>query len=229
MSTELGQKKGIMDWYFKSNLLIRILLGLVLGAIVGVIAGPSIVWINPLGDLFVRLLKMIVMPVIIFSLVVGSASISPARLGRVGIKIIIFYLLTSAFAVAVGLLAGNIFRPGLGMALGAGEAAGRELVRPSLINTLLNIVPKNPFSSIASGAVLPTIFFAIIFGIGLSYLKISKNERIKKAGNAVFDFVDGAAEVMCLVVRWVRLLTWTGQPSIRVYAQFLSALPSACR
>lgn len=203
MSTELGQKKGIMDWYFKSNLLIRILLGLVLGAIVGVIAGPSIVWINPLGDLFVRLLKMIVMPVIIFSLVVGSASISPARLGRVGIKIIIFYLLTSAFAVAVGLLAGNIFRPGLGMALGAGEAAGRELVRPSLINTLLNIVPKNPFSSIASGAVLPTIFFAIIFGIGLSYLKISKNERIKKAGNAVFDFVDGAAEVMYLVVRWV--------------------------
>lgn len=204
MSTELGKKKGIMDWYFKSNLLIRILLGLVLGAIVGVIAGPSIVWINPLGALFVRLLKMIVMPVILFSLVVGSASISPARLGRVGIKIIIFYMLTSAFAVAAGLLAGNIFRPGLGMALGgATEAAGRELVQPSLINTLLNIVPKNPFSAIAGGAVLPTIFFAIIFGIGLSYLKISKNERIKKAGNAVFDFFDGAAEVMYLVVHWV--------------------------
>jgi len=204
MSTELKGKKGIMDWYFKSNLLIRILIGLVLGAVVGIIAGPSIAWINPLGDLFVRLLKMIVMPVILFSLVVGSASISPARLGRVGIKIIIFYMLTSAFAVAAGLLAGNIFRPGLGMALGgAAEAAGRELVRPSLINTLLNIVPKNPFSAIAGGAVLPTIFFAIIFGIGLSYLKISKNDRIKKAGNAVFDFFDGAAEVMYLVVRWV--------------------------
>ncbi len=204
MSTELEGKKGIMDWYFKSNLLIRILIGLVLGAVVGIIAGPSIAWINPLGDLFVRLLKMIVMPVILFSLVVGSASISPARLGRVGIKIIIFYMLTSAFAVAAGLLAGNIFRPGLGMALGgAAEAAGRELVRPSLIDTLLNIVPKNPFSAIAGGAVLPTIFFAIIFGIGLSYLKISKNERIKKAGNAVFDFFDGAAEVMYLVVRWV--------------------------
>jgi Na+/H+-dicarboxylate symporter len=204
MSANEGKKKkGILSWYFQSNLLLRILIGLVLGAVVGLIAGPAVGWLKPFGDLFVRLLKMIVMPVIFTTLVVGAASISPARLGRVGIKIIIFYLLTSAVAVAIGLLAGNLFHPGLGLNLGGGEAAGRELVQPKLVDTLLNIVPTNPFGAIASGQVLPVIFFAIIFGIGVSYLMVSKNERIKKAGTTVLAFFEGAAEVMYLVVRWV--------------------------
>jgi len=197
-------KKGAMDWYFKSNLLMRILIGLVLGGIVGFIAGDSILWVAPFGDLFVRLLKMIVMPVIFTTLVVGAASISPAELGKVGIKIVLFYLLTSAFAVAVGLIMGNIFKPGLGLDLASiGAAAGRDITSPALKDTLLNIVPTNPFGAIVNGNVLPTIFFAIIFGIGISYLKISKDERIKAAADTIFKVFDGAAEVMYMVVRWV--------------------------
>ena len=199
-----NDKKGMFDWYFKSNLLIRILIGLILGGIVGVAAGESILWVSPLGSLFVNLLKMIVMPVILASLVVGAASINPAELGRVGIKIILFYLVTSAFAVAMGLLMGNIFKPGAGLALGsAAEAAGRVLKQPKFIDTIIAIVPKNPFGAIASGAVLPTIFFAILFGIGISYLKASSDDRIKKAGNTLFMAFDGAAEVMYMMVRWV--------------------------
>ncbi len=200
---DVSKKRGAMDWYFKTNLLLRILIGLVLGAVVGLIVGPGIVWVKPFGDLFVRLLKMIVMPVVFFTLVVGAASISPARLGRVGVKIVIYYLLTSALAVAIGLLFGNLFHPGAGLNLAGGEAAGKALKQPSLVNTLLNIVPKNPFGALASGAVLPTIFFAIIFGIGISYLMISEDERIKKAGELVFHFFEGSAEVMYKVVRWV--------------------------
>jgi Na+/H+-dicarboxylate symporter len=90
------------------------LIGLVLGAVVGIFAGESILWVNPLGSLFVNLLKMIVMPVILASLVVGAASIDPAKLGKVGVKIILFYLISSAFAVGLGLLMGNIFKPGAG-------------------------------------------------------------------------------------------------------------------
>ena len=202
-SDEKPKKRGALDWYFKSNLLIRILIGLILGAVVGLIVGPKIAWVKPFGDLFIRLLKMIVMPVVFFTLVVGSASISPARLGRVGIKIIVYYLLTSALAVAIGLAAGNIFHPGLGLALAGSTEAGRVLKQPSVVTTLLNIVPKNPFGSLASGAVLPTIFFAIIFGIGVSYLKESDNERIKNAGTVVLNFFDGSAEVMYKVVHWV--------------------------
>ena len=197
-------KKGLFDWYFKSNLLIRILIGLILGAVVGIFAGESILWVNPLGSLFVNSLKMIVMPVILASLVVGAASINPAELGRVGVKIIIFYMITSAFAVAMGLLMGNIFKPGAGLALGsAADAAGRVLNQPKFIDTLIAIIPKNPFGALASGAVLPTIFFAIIFGIGLSYLKANSDERLKKAGDTLFMVFDASAEVMYMVVRWV--------------------------
>jgi len=197
-------KKGLFDWYFKSNLLIRILIGLILGAVVGIFAGESILWVNPLGSLFVNSLKMIVMPVIVASLVVGAASINPAELGRVGVKIIIFYMITSAFAVAMGLLMGNIFKPGAGLALGsAADAAGRVLNQPKFIDTLIAIIPKNPFGALASGAVLPTIFFAIIFGIGVSYLKASSDERLKKSGETLFMVFDASAEVMYMVVRWV--------------------------
>jgi Na+/H+-dicarboxylate symporter len=199
-----GGNRGAFDWYFKSNLLMRILIGLVLGAVAGLVAGDAILWVAPFGSLFVRLLKMIVMPVILTTLVVGAASISPAELGKVGVKIVVFYLLTSAFAVAIGLIMGNVFKPGLGLELGAlGEAAGKALQKPSLTDTLLNIIPTNPFNSLAGGKVLPIIFFAVIFGIGISYLKISKDDRIRNAGETLLSVFDGAAEVMYLIVRWV--------------------------
>lgn len=193
-------KKGMMDWYFKSNLLMRILIGLILGVLLGIIFKENILWVQPFGDLFVRLLKMIVVPVIIATLVVGAASISPATLGKVGVKIIAFYLLTSAFAVFIGLLAGNIFRPGSGLELAVAAAAGKDLVQPKLIATLLNIIPTNPFAAITSGDVLPIIFFAILFGVGISYLKISKDQRIADAGETLYKVFDGAAEVMYRMV-----------------------------
>lgn len=203
MSSEVN-KKGAFDWYFKSNLLIRILIGLVAGAIVGIIFGPRIVWLNPLGSLLINLLKMIVMPVVLSTLVVGAASINPSTLGKVGAKILLFYLITSAFAVAVGLLMGNLFKPGLGLDLGStADAVGKTLTQPKFIDTLLAIIPKNPFGSISSGAVLPTIFFAITLGIAISYLRNNSSERIKNSGNMIFGFFDGLAESMYLIVKGV--------------------------
>ncbi|GHV49848.1 hypothetical protein AGMMS49579_02500 [Spirochaetia bacterium] len=89
----------------------RILIGLVLGIILGLVFREKILWIKPFGDIFVRLLKMIMMPIILSTLIVGASSVSPASLGKVGVRVIVFYLLTSAFAVVIGLLMGTIFRP----------------------------------------------------------------------------------------------------------------------
>ncbi|MGD8113747.1 MAG: dicarboxylate/amino acid:cation symporter, partial [Sphaerochaetaceae bacterium] len=198
------KKKGVLSWYFKSNLLYRILIGLVAGALVGIIFGESIVWLNPLGSLLVNLLKMIVMPVILATLVVGAASINPKSLGKVGVKIIVYYMITSAFAVFIGLLMGNIFKPGRNLALSSfAESAGKELVKPKFVDTLLKIIPTNPFGSIASGAVLPVIFFAILLGIAISYLRMSKDERIKKSAQTLFEIFDGLAEAMYLIVNGV--------------------------
>ena len=201
-------KKGIFDWYFKSNLLARILIGLALGAILGIVLGffpdavkPFVDGSKFFGDLFIRLLKMIVVPVILFSLIAGAASIAPSRLGRVGVKIMVYYLLTSAFAVLIGLVLANIFQPGQGFnVVGAAGVAGKASSAPPLIQTILNIVPTNPVDSLAKGDVLPIIFFAVLFGLGISFVKDSKNESLAKSAGTLFDVCNAAAETMYKIV-----------------------------
>jgi len=196
-------KKGFLGWYFNFNLLYRILIGLILGALLGIIFGDKILWVAPFGSLFVRLLRMIMMPIIISTLVVGSASISPATLGKVGVRVILFYLLTSAFAVFIGLMMGTIFQPSAEMATLSAEAAGRAAASQPLSAVLLNIVPMSVAQAVVNETILQVIFFAIIFGIGLSYLRISKDERIRKAGDSLFFVFDGTAEIMMRMVNGI--------------------------
>ena len=195
----------LFSWYFRSNLLLRIIAGLILGAVCGILFGPGMAWVTPFGDIFIRLLKMIVMPVIIFTLTVGAASVHPAQLGRVGVKALGIYMLTTAFAVIVGLICGNLFKPGNGMQIVASATRGikADLAPPSLVDTLLNVVPVNPFGAVAEGNVLPVIFFFLLFGIGLAYVRNSEEETINRCGETVFRFFNGGAEIMYLVVNWI--------------------------
>jgi Na+/H+-dicarboxylate symporter len=195
----------LLGWYFKSNLLVRILLGLILGAVCGMAFGPAMAWVSPLGEIFIRLLKMIVMPVILFTLTVGAASVHPSQLGRVGVKALVIYMITTAFAVVFGLICGNLFQPGKGMQIAASAAEGirTDVSAPSLVDTLINIVPVNPFGAIAAGNVLPVIFFCLLFGIGLAYARNSEDDQIKKSGETVFRFFNGGAEIIYLVVHWI--------------------------
>jgi Na+/H+-dicarboxylate symporter len=193
-------KKGILSWYFNFNLLYRILIGLVLGALLGIIFGNGILWIAPFGAVFVRLLKMIMMPIILSTLIVGSASISPATLGKVGVRVILFYLLTSAFAVFVGLMMGTLFQPSAEMAALSVEASGRAAEGLPFSTVLLNIVPTSVAQAVVNETILQVIFFSIIFGIGVSYLRISDDERIKKAGETIYSVFDGTAEIMMRMV-----------------------------
>lgn len=204
MAISKTKKKGLFAWYFNINLLTRILVGLVLGIVAGMVFGDKILWVSPFGDILVRLLKMIVMPVVIFTLVVGAASIHPSRLGRIGVKALGWYMFTSAIAVAIGLACGNLFQPGSGMNLGdVGTAAGKALKAPSLLDTFMAIIPTNPFSAITSGHILSVIFGSILFGMGLAYLRDHEEARIKNAAATVFNFFDGCAEIMYKVVQWV--------------------------
>lgn len=190
---------------FKSNLLTRILLGLILGAICGILFGPAMAWISPFGEIFIRLLKMIVMPEILFTLTVGAASVHPAQLGRVGAKALGIYVVTTEFAVSFGLILGNLFKPGQGMkiAQSAAEGVKADVSTPSLVDTIINVVPVNPFGSVAEGNVLPVIFFFLLFGIGLAYVRNSEDEKIRQSGETVFRFFNGGAEIMYMVVKWI--------------------------
>lgn len=208
----MSESKGVLSWYFKTNLLSRILIALVAGAVVGIILGygspdTTKAFVDNtkfFGDLFIRLLKMIVVPVILFSLIAGSASIAPARLGRVGVKIMAYYLFTSALAVAIGLLLANVFQPGDGMNIVGNEAVkGKVAEAPTMISILLNIVPTNPAESLAKGDVLPIIFFAMLFGLAISYVKESKDPVLAKSAEMLYQLVNAAAETMYKIVRGI--------------------------
>lgn len=199
----------------RKRLLWAILIGLILGGIIGAIFAfipeehaskrYALLVAAPLGDLFIRLLKMIVTPVIIFTLISGVASISPARLGKVGVKIIVFYMLTSFIAIIVGLAVGNIMQPGTGVTLKETTQEIQAKEAPSLVETLLAIVPTNPFESIAKGDVLPIIFFSIFFGIALAYARDNQDAKIKESADSVYKFFDGCAQVIFKVVGWVMM------------------------
>ena len=207
----MEKKKGALSWYFDFNLLYRILIGLILGGILGIIFAISLpgealskvlVWTGFFGNIFVRLLNMIMLPIIISTLIVGASSVSPAQLGKVGIRVIVFYLVTSGVAVAIGLLMGSIFRPQTVLS-GFAEAAGREVTQTPMATILLNIIPTNIFAAIVNVTVLPIIFFSLVFGLALSYLKISSNERIKNAAETVYNFFDGIAEAIMKVIKGI--------------------------
>jgi Na+/H+-dicarboxylate symporter len=208
--TEQEHKKSsrFMGWYFGSNLLARILIGLFLGALVGLFlafnpgsAAPYITYTKFFGDIFIRLLRMIVVPVIFFSLITGASSITPRQLGRVGLKTMCYYLITTAVAVLIALILAGIFSPGSGLGMAADTAVqGKSAAQTPLAQVLLNIIPTNPMESLAKGDVLPIIFFALIFGIALSILRDSDNEDIAKHADALFHICSTAAEAMYKVV-----------------------------
>lgn len=198
---------NIFSFYFKSNLLWRILIGLIAGAILGVIfqnVTGMINFLSPFGDLFIRLLKMIVVPVIASTLIVGASSIPPTDLGRVGIKTFIYYILTAIFAIGIGLGVASLIQPGLGIELSTEKViAGKEAVSPTIVQILLGLVPTNPFGAIAEGKILPMIVFCLFFGIALSFGRDSKDETIKKHSDLVFGFIDGVSQAMFKIVGWV--------------------------
>ncbi len=196
---------GLIKLYFKTNLLYRILAGLILGSLCGIIWGPAMGWVAPFGEIFIRMLKMIVVPIILFTLTVGAASVHPSQLGRVGAKAMGIYMVTTAFAVVFGLVIGNIFKPGRDIKIveTAAEGLKTDLVAPSLVDTLINIIPTNPFDAIAQGNILQVIVFCLLFGIGLSYVRNNENEAISNSGETVFRFFNGGAEIMYLVVNWI--------------------------
>ncbi|MBA7588379.1 Proton/sodium-glutamate symport protein [subsurface metagenome] len=132
---------------------------------------------------------MLIIPLIFATLVVGVASIAePKKLGRVAGKTIIFYLITTAFAIIIGLLLGNIIQPGAGMNLVL-EGPAREAVgAPSLVDTFVNLIPKNPIGAMAEGKVLQVIVFALFFGYAMT--------KAGEKGKAVLKIFEGFAETM---------------------------------
>ncbi|MCE0495381.1 dicarboxylate/amino acid:cation symporter [Vibrio salinus] len=146
----------------------KILVGMVAGIVVGALMGPSAELIKPIGTLFINAIKMLIVPLVFCSLIVGITSMKDTRkMGRIGIKAIVLYLGTTAVAIALGLALSSIIEPGAGLNRAVTEASTISKSAPPLVQTLLNIIPKNPIGALAEGNILQIIFFAIGLGVAL--------------------------------------------------------------
>ncbi len=196
----------------------KILIGLILGAIAGAIAevagvGHWFVALEPLGQAFIRLLIMIVIPLVMASLIIGTASLGDLKkLGRIGIKTIGYYLVATALAVALGLVVAGTLKPGAGLDeevtaqlmedySGTNQARLEEMVEPPGLgdiakDILENIIPRNPFQSMADMEMLQIIFFALFLGIALTVL----NEEKRKP---LIDVLESVNDAMVVIVEMI--------------------------
>lgn len=160
----------------------KVVIGLVLGVILGIFLKEQTVYLKPLGDLFIRLIKMIIVPLIFFAIVSGITSINDSRaLGRIGIKASLAYLITTLFAICIGLTIGTIFEPGSGIILDFSSKLPdtmKDSGTIKILEVILNIVPENAIGAMAQGTVLQVVFFALFTGITLNTLDSESSKRL---------------------------------------------------
>jgi proton glutamate symport protein len=195
----------------------KILIGLVAGAVVGAVANlgqiesmqNALSTLEPLGTAFINLITMIVIPLVVASLLVGTASLGDLRkLGRIGGKTLVYYMSTTAIAVTIGLVLANVIRPGSGVseatrdqlaATYGGDAAARvDLANaaPSWFEALLDIIPRNPVQAAAEMDLLPLIFFTICFGAALTAIRADYRD-------SVLNFFHGINEASMVLINWI--------------------------
>ena len=187
----LGSRSDLKLWA-------RVMIALLVGAIIGFIFGDLTQSSKWIGDLFVRFIRMLIVPLIFTSLVAGVVSMGdPKRLGSIGIKTIVLYLLTTFFAIIIGLTLGTIFNPGAGIDLSGVIPFETASSSMSVSDRLFGIVPTNPISSLAEGEVLPIIFFSILLGVGI----ILGGEKTKSLGNVFSSAAEAVLKIAHLVMQ----------------------------
>jgi DAACS family dicarboxylate/amino acid:cation (Na+ or H+) symporter len=177
---------------------LKILIGLVLGVITGLILNKQIEILSMVGKAFIDLLKMLVGLIVFSSLVVGMCHISdPKKLGRIGIRTVLFYVVTTVIAIGIGLSIVLVVKPGmnLGIPIPSGHGGDGNL---SLIDFLFAIVPSNPFAAFAEGNILQIIVFAILFALAITMA----GEKAKP----VLGFIESLSEVMAKLTHVVMKL-----------------------
>ncbi len=176
----------------------QILIALVIAVILGYFFPASSKYLSWMGDLFLRGLKMVIIPLILSSIVSGVTGIGSGRsLGRIGLKTIAYYISTSLLAILTGLTLVNIIKPGVGIRLGFTESVS-ELpgVSGKLSDIFMRLVPENIVDAMAKGEVLPVIFFAVLFGFFITQVNESYRTRLT-------SFFEGLFEVMMKITMFV--------------------------
>jgi len=192
-----NMKKIALHW--------QILIALILAIVYGIYADEQAIgYVSWMGDVFLRALKMLIIPLILSSLISGIANIgSGSSLGRLGLKTIGYYVSTSLLAIITGQILVNIIRPGVGADLNfSGKVEGLVENQRSLGDTLIEMVPQNIFQAFNDNDMLAIIFFAILFGFFVTRASEANREVLKKAFNAIFEVM---MKITMFVIRFTPL------------------------
>lgn len=178
------------------NLPVKILIGMIAGIILGVIFGEKIGVIEFVGTIFMRLLRMCIYPLVLFSIMRSVANVQDiVRLRKVGIYFLLYVVIGSVICALIGAASCLIFKPGLGLDLSALESAAEATsaapAGTNLLETIINWIPENPFNAMSSGDMLQIIIFAVFFGVLLSKMR----EKVDSA-NTLFTVIDALDELM---------------------------------
>ncbi|MCF8234687.1 MAG: dicarboxylate/amino acid:cation symporter [Bacteroidales bacterium] len=176
----------------------QIITALVLGILFGTFLPNQVGYVSWMGEIFIRALKMIIIPLILSSIVSGVTNIGNAEnLGRLGLKTILYYVMTSTIAIITGLLFVNLLQPGVGADLGLSrDVEELGVLERSFGQMLINIIPTNIFRAFVENEMLSVIFFAILFGFFIT--KTSRNAR-----HTMTNFFDALFEVMMKVTFFI--------------------------
>lgn len=189
----------------KFNLGVAILVAMILGILVGASMKENATMFAPLGSVFIHLIKMMVIPLVTVSIILGASSLGETKAaGKIGVGTFVYYLGTTAVAVIIGLVFGGIFKPGMGLSEGAlpqqfidktGELASKGDIA-GFWDTILGIIPTNPLEGLVNGNILQILFFSLFLGIALSKLPKEKKEPVL----TVFQSLNDAMVWMILKV-----------------------------
>ncbi len=189
----------------------QILAAIVLGVLTGLVLGEKTTHLKIVGDMFIRLLRMIIIPLILASMVTGIVSLGDIRrLGRLGLKTFLYYMATTILAVSVGLVLVNLTEPGVSVDMGVESSAdlsGHEAV--SIVSVIENIVPENLFEAMAKDKVLSIIFFSLLLGVAIS--------SIGEKGKLLVTFFESFNAVMMKITSWIMHLAPLGVFALMAY------------
>ena len=167
--------------YWRLSLGTKILVGLVLGICAGIFFGPRAMVVQPVGDLFIRLLLMAAIPLVFFNLIAGITSLGDLRvLGRYGLRTLAYYFATTSFAMVVALVTAHATKPGAGIDLAENVDDSFGEV-PSVVQVILELFPENAFQAFSSGNVAQVVVFAIFLGVTTLTMPVEKKEKLQAA------------------------------------------------
>lgn len=193
----------------------KVLIGLALGVLLGVTLKEHNIYLKPLGDVFIRLIKMIIVPLIFFAIVAGITNAENSKsLGKIGLKASIAYFCTTIFAVIIGLSVAILFKPGAGISLNFDTSTtklpeGGSVTK--IIDTILQIIPDNALGAMVQGHILQVVFFALFTGITINQLDKDSSTKIsgmiKLSSDVVFKMVHLITQLSpvaaCALTAWV--------------------------